>query len=317
MYYFLMDFIFCLSGIQIRLVNLPRGENIRDAQISRSLQSWLESYLPNGYNADFVYLYNRVTVDINFGDQADIDINDENDPASPGVDPSPRVSGNSGIERVETSDIPIADNELANNSVQNVGVSADDSEAELPRTPRRKMKKRNRKCAVQRRDSSSENEEHPRPLRRRRRQKSPAETRDFSDEDSALPGHTGTRKELAGQKRKHGKSKNTRQRQSLRKADKSRDRVKQPMTYQPKRKKNKGPVHYVSPFLKKSVEQIVDCPSRQSNRQNGRKRKHVTLHDKCPVGDPESSGEEFVPGRKRKRSRKEKKKAAKDEDDKK
>lgn len=309
MYNFLMDFIFCLSGIQVRLVNLPRGENIRDARISRSLQSWLESYLPNGYNADFVYLYNRVTVDINFEDQADNDINDEHDPSSPGVDPSPRVSGHSGIERVETSDIPISDNVLANNPVQNVGVSADDSEAELPRTPRRKMKKRNRRCVVQRRDSSSENEEHPRPLRRRRRQKSPAEMRDFSNEDSLLPGHAGTRKELAGRKRKHGKNKNTRRSQSLGKADKSHDCEKQPIICQPKRKKNKGLVQHVSSFLKKSVEQIVHCPSRQSNRQNGKKRKHATLHDKCP----ESSAEEFVPGGRRKRSRKEKKKAAKDE----
>lgn len=316
MYDFLMDFIFCLSGIQVRLVNLPRGENLRDARISRSLQSWLESYLPNGYNADFVYLYNRVTVDINFEDQADNDINDEI-PASPGVDPSPRVSGHSGAERVETSDIPISENELTNSPVHNVPVSADDSEVELPRTPRRRMKKRNRKCAVQHRDSSSENEENPRPLKRRRRQKSQAETRGFSDKDCQRPGQSGTRKELAGRKRKRGKNINIRRKQRSRKADKSQHCEEEPVVCQPKRKKRKGPVQQVISFLKNSVEEIVPGPSRQSKRQNGNKRKHVTLHDKYPFDDPESSGDEFVPGGRRKRSRKEKKKAAKDEDNKK
>lgn len=309
MYNFLMDFIFCLSGIQVRLVNLPRGENIRDARISRSLQSWLESYLPNGYNADFVYLYNRVTVDINFEDQADNDINDENDPSSPGVDPSPRVSGHSGAERVETSDIPISDNELANNPVQNVGISADESEVQLPRTPRRRMKKRNRKCVVQRNDSSSENEEHPRPLRRRRRQKGPAETRDFPDQDSKPPG-----KELASSKRKRGKNRNVRRKQMSGKAAKSQDCEEEPVICQPRRKKNKGPVQDVNPFPKNPVEEIFPGPSRQSKQQNGNKRKRVTLHDKYPIDDPESSGEEFVPSQRRKRSKK--KKEAKDEDNK-
>lgn len=302
-----MDFILCLSGIQVRLVNLPRGENIRDAQISRSLQSWLETYLPNGYNADFVYLYNRVTVDIHFEAQTGININDENDPASPGVDPSPRVSGHSGAQRVETSDIPISDNERANSQVQHPGISADDSEVDLPRTPRRRMKKRNRKCSDQHRDSSSENEEHPRPLKRRR-QKSPAETRGFSDEDSELPGQSGTRKELAVRKRKRDKNRNTRQKQRTRKADKSPDCEEEPNICQLKGKTSK----HVSSFLK-NTEEIVPSPSRQRKRQNRNKRKHVTLHDKYPSDDSERSGEEFVPCGRRKRSRKEKKKVAKDE----
>lgn len=315
-----MGFIFCVSGIQVRLVNLPRGENIRDARITRSLQSWLESYLPNGYNADFVYLYNRVTVDINFEDQADNNINDDNDPASPRVDPSPRVSGYSAAERIETSDIPISDNEHANSLVQNVGISIDDSEVELPRTPRRRMKKRNRKCTVQRSDSSSENENHPyrlrRRKRRRRRQKSLTETQGLSDEDAKPPGQSGTRKELAGNKGKRGKNRNTCRKQRSRKAHKIQKCEEESVVYQQKNK-NRGPVQCMSSFRKSSVEEIVSGPSRHSKRQKGNKRKRATLHDKCPVNDSESSGEEFVPGGRRKRPRKEKKKAAKDKDNKK
>lgn len=263
MYDFLMDFIFCISGIQVGSLNVPHGENIEDAQISRSLQAWLES---NGYNPDFIYLYNRVTVDINFEDQADNEIN-EDIPASPEVDPSPRVSDHSGTERVETSDIPISDNEFRNSPDENVGVSSEDCEVQLPRTPRRrrKIKKRNRKRAFQHMDSSSENEEHPCPLRKRRRQK-------------------------------------------------SQDCVEEPVAGQPKSKKSKG---LGSLFLTSSEEDIVPGPSRQSKRQKGNKRKDVTLNDKYPFDDTESSGDEFVPGRRRKSSRKEKKKEAKDEDNKK
>lgn len=292
----MMHFIFCLPGIQVRLVNLPRGENIRDARITRSLQSWLESYLPNGYNADFVYLHNRISVDINFEDQADNDVNDENDLASAGVDPSPRVSGHSGAERVETSDVPVCDHDPANNSGQNGAVNAADSEVERLRTPRRRMKKRSRKCAVQPGDSSSENEKQPRPSKRRRRQKSRAKTRCSSRET----GQSGTRKELAGGKRKS--------RIRSGKADKSQD-----CEEDPGRKENKGPVQRGSSFPKSPIEGIDPGPSRQSTRQNGNKRKRVTSHDKHPV-DEESSSEECAPTGRRKRHRKEKKEPAEDDD---
>lgn len=301
----MIDFIFCLSGIQIRLINLPRGENIRDARISRSLQSWLESYLPHGVGTDFVYLYNRVTIDINFESEAGNNLNQANDPGSPAVDPSSRVSGQSGAGNAETSDITISDSDNENDPVLNEGVSAEESEVELPRTSRRRMRKVNRKCAVQHtQDTSSENEEHARPLKRRR-QRGPAVN--VTAENSELPTPSQTRKELAGRTREGGKKtipKTTRSR----KADRNQNSVEEPAQCQPKSKKNKAPVCNGSLPPKDSVGKTISGPSKKRKKEDGNKRKNVNFQNRHPVEESECSDDEPVPCQPRKRPRTEKKK---------
>lgn len=249
-----------------------------------------------------MYLYNTVTVDINFEREDGNNLNGGNDPGSPAVDPSPRVSGQAGAANAETSDTTRSENDLDNNPVLNEGVSAEDSEAELPRTSRRRMRKINRNRAVQHtRDTSSENEEHARPLKRRRQRSSAVNA-----SAEKLPTPSQTRKELAGRRRKGGQKTKPKQKNTSRKADQNQDR-EEPAFCQPKRRETIAPVQNVSLSPKDSVGQPVCGPSRRKRKDGNKRNRHL-------VDESESSADELVPCQPRKRPRKERKKSLKCED---
>lgn len=237
--------------------------------------------------------------------EADNNLNQANDPGSPAVDTSSRVSGQSGASNAETSDITISDNDNENNPILNDGVSAEESEVELPRTSRRRMRKVNRRGAVRHtKDTSSENEEPARPLKRRRR-RGPAVK--VTAQNSELSTPSQTRKELAGRTGEGGKKpvpKTTRSR----KADKSQDSVEEPVYCQPKSKRNKAPVQNGSLSPKDSVGKTVSGSKGKRKKEDGNKRRNDTFQNRHPVEESECSDDELVPCQPRKRPRKEKKK---------
>lgn len=180
--------MFCLSGMQVRLLNHLCGDNLRDAQVITWFQFWLDLHAPFGLGN--VGIDSHITVNNNYEDEAGNYLYEEINPAHQELDLSPSNLTQSGADNVETSDIPVSDIDLGNSPGLKESASVEDSEVELSRTSRRRRRKINHKYAVQHEDTSSENEERPHLLRRRG-QKTPTENRNESDEDFELPGPSG------------------------------------------------------------------------------------------------------------------------------